>query len=180
MNKLLAEFDFNKIDNSNIDVSCLGKRGLHLNNTETCKLALNFIKFLKACNADFARRSLSIVHKTLSTLVLRSHSSPLSIPLKENLEQTKSYSREKNTRIRIFKRTSRFFQHAFDINSGIHSTQQRVREFDDLKLNPSDQERNNEEQVINHDKDNTNTNNVNGKSEIRVITNCINNNFEKH
>ena len=81
-------------------------------------------------------------------------------------------------RIRKFKSTSRFFQHAFDINSGIHSTQQRVREFDDLKLNPSDQERNNEEQVINHNKDNTNTNNVNGKSEIRVITNCINNNFE--
>ena len=31
LNKLLAELDVDKIDNSNIDVSCLGKRGLHLN-----------------------------------------------------------------------------------------------------------------------------------------------------
>ena len=46
-----------------------------------------------------------------------------------------------NTRIGKFKNTSRFFRHAFDINSGIHSTQQRVKEPDDLKLNPSDQER---------------------------------------
>ena len=70
LNKLLAEFDVDKIDSSNIDVSCLGKRGLHLNNMGTGKLALNFIKFLKAfCNAYFARKSLSIVHKTLSTLV---------------------------------------------------------------------------------------------------------------
>ena len=50
-------------------------------------------------------------------------------------------------------------------------------EFDDLKLSPSDQERNNEEQVIYHNKDNTNTNNINGKYEISVIANCINNNF---
>ena len=70
LNKLLAEFDVDKIDNSNIDVSCLGKRGLHLNSIGTGKLALNFIKFLKAfCNADFARKSLGMVHKTLSTLV---------------------------------------------------------------------------------------------------------------
>ena len=45
LNKLLAEFDVDKIDSSNIDVSCLGKRGLHLNNMGTGKLALNFIKF---------------------------------------------------------------------------------------------------------------------------------------
>ena len=104
--------------------------------------------------------------------------SPLSIPLKENLQQPKSCFKEKNTRIRKFKSTSRFFQHAFDINSGIHSTQQRVREPDDLKLNPSGQERRNKGQIINHNKDNTNTNNVNGKFEISVIANCINNNFQ--
>ena len=65
LNKLVAELDVvDKIDNSNIDVSCLGKRGLHLNSIGTGKLALNFIKFLKAfCNADFARNSLSMVHK---------------------------------------------------------------------------------------------------------------------
>ena len=98
--------------------------------------------------------------------------------MKENLQQPKSCFKEKNTRIRKFKSTSRFFQHAFDINSGIHSTQQRVREPDDLKLNPSDQERRNKEQVIDHNKDNTNTNSINGKFEISVIANCINKNFE--
>lgn len=57
MNKLLAEFDVDKIDNSNIDVSRFGKRGFHLNDTGTSKLALNFIKILKApCNADSARK----------------------------------------------------------------------------------------------------------------------------
>ena len=62
MNKLLAEFDVDKIDNSSIDVSCLGKRELHLNNIGTGKLALNFIKFFKAfCNADFAWKSLSMI-----------------------------------------------------------------------------------------------------------------------
>ena len=86
---------------------------------------------------------------------------------KENLQQPKSCFKEMNTRICKFKNTGRFFQHAFDINSGIHSTQQRVREFDDLKVNPSDQERKNEEQVINHNKDTINTNNINGKSELR-------------
>ena len=150
-----------------------------MNSIGTGKLALNFMKFLKAfCNADFAKKSLSMVHKTLSTLVWRSHGSPLSIPLKENLEQPKSCFKEKNTRIRKFKSTSWFFQRAFDINSGIHSTQQRVRDPDDLKLNPSDQERRNKEQVINHNKDNANTNNINRKFEISVIANCINNNFE--
>ena len=70
LNKLLVELDFDKIDNSNIDVSCLGKRGLHLNSIGTGKLALNFIKFLNAfSNADFPRKSLGMVHKTLSTLV---------------------------------------------------------------------------------------------------------------
>ena len=71
MNKLLAEFDVDKIDNSNIDVSCLGKRRLHLNNIGTVKLALNFINFFckTFCNAHFARKSLSMVHKTLSTIV---------------------------------------------------------------------------------------------------------------
>ena len=98
--------------------------------------------------------------------------------MEKNLQQTKSCFEEKNTRIRKFKSTSRFFQYAFDINSGIHSTQSRVREPDDLKLSPSDQERKNEEQVINHNKDNTNTNNINGKSENSLITNCINDNFE--
>ena len=49
-----------------------------------------------------------------------------------------------------------------------------------MRLNLSDQERNNEEKVINHNKDNTNTNNVNGKSEISVTVNCINNNFENN
>ena len=47
-----------------------------------------------------------------------------------------------------------------------------------MKFNPSDQERENEEQVVSQKKDNTNTNNINGKSEISVIANCINNNFE--
>ena len=70
LNKSLAEFDVDEIDNSNIDVSCLGKRGLYLNSIGTGKLALNFIKFLKTfCNADFVRKSLSMVYKTLSTLV---------------------------------------------------------------------------------------------------------------
>ena len=35
LHKLLAEFDVDKTDNSNIDVSCLGKRRLHLNNMGT-------------------------------------------------------------------------------------------------------------------------------------------------
>ena len=166
MNKLLAELDVDKTDNSNIDVSCLGKRGLYLNSIGTGKLALNFIKFLKAfCNADFAKKSLSMVHITLSTLVWRSHGSPLSIPVKENLQQPKSCFKEKNARIRKCKSLSRFFKHAFDISSGIHSTQQRVREPDDLKLNPSDQERRNKEQLINHNKDNTNTSNINAWKE---------------
>ena len=70
LKKLLADFDVDKLDNSNIDVSCFGKRGLHLNNMGIGKLALNFIKCLKAfCDTDFARKSLSMVHKTLSTLV---------------------------------------------------------------------------------------------------------------
>ena len=42
-----------------------------------------------------------------------------------------------------------------------------------MKLNPSDQERKNVEQVINHSKDNTNANNINGRSEISVITNFV-------
>ena len=83
-----------------------------------------------------------------------------------------------NTRIRKFKSTSRFFRHACDINSGIHSTQQRVKKPADLKLSPSDQERRYKEQFINQNKDNNNTNNINGKFEISVIANCINNNFE--
>ena len=48
-----------------------------------------------------------------------------------------------------------------------------------MKLNPSDQERKKaEEQFINHNKDNTNTNKINDKSEISIKANCINNNFE--
>ena len=50
--------------------------------------------------------------------------------------------------------------------------------FDGLKLNSSNQERNNEEQVINHNKDSVNINYVNGKPEISVFINCINKNFE--
>ena len=45
LNKLLAEHDVDKIDNSSIDVSCLGKCRLHLNIIGTGKVALNFIKF---------------------------------------------------------------------------------------------------------------------------------------
>ena len=45
LNKLLAEHDVDKIDNSNIDVSCLEKCRLHLNIIGTGKVALNFIKF---------------------------------------------------------------------------------------------------------------------------------------
>ena len=117
MYKLLAEFDVDKIDNSNTDVSCLGKRRLHLNNMGAVKVALNFVKFLKAfCNAHFARKSLCMVHKTLSTLVSQSHRRPLRISLKENLQQMKSRFKKKNIRICIFKNISRFFQHAFDIN----------------------------------------------------------------
>ena len=42
----------------------------NVNNTGTSTLAFNFIQFLKAfCNVDFARKSLSMVHKTFSTLV---------------------------------------------------------------------------------------------------------------
>ena len=94
------------------------------------------------------------------------------------MQQPKPCFTEKNTRIRKFKSTSRFSQDAFDVNSGIYSTQQRVREPDDLKLIPSDQERRNKEQVINHRKDIAHTNNINEKLEISVIANCVNNNFE--
>ena len=45
LNKLLAEFVVDKIDNSNIDVSCPGKYGLYLHNTGTGKLALIRNKF---------------------------------------------------------------------------------------------------------------------------------------
>ena len=89
--------------------------------------------------------------------------------MKEKSHQNKSCFKGKNTRICKFKSTNRFFQHAFDINSGIPSTQQRVRESDDLKLNPLYQERNNKEQVINHNKDNINANKINGKPEIVLI-----------
>ena len=47
-----------------------------------------------------------------------------------------------------------------------------------MKLNSSNQERNYEEQVIAHNKDNAKINNVNGKSEISATTNSINNDFE--
>ena len=97
-----------------------------------------------------------------------SHGSKLSIPMKENLQQTKSCWQIRefvNSKAQVV-----FFQHAFDIILGIHSTQQGVREFDDLKLNPSDQERNKEEQVIHHNKYNAHTININGKSEIIVIS----------
>ena len=47
-----------------------------------------------------------------------------------------------------------------------------------MKLNPSDQERKKEALVINHNKDNTNTDKNNGESEISVVANCINNNFD--
>ena len=38
-----------------------------------------------------------------------------------------------------------------------------------MKLNPLYQERNNKEQVINHNKDNINANKINGKAEIVLI-----------
>ena len=38
-----------------------------------------------------------------------------------------------------------------------------------MKLNPLNQERNNKEQVINHNKDNINANKINGKPEIVLI-----------
>ena len=47
-----------------------------------------------------------------------------------------------------------------------------------MKLNSSNQEINNEEQVIGYNKDNANITNDNGKFEVSVFTNCINNNFE--
>ena len=68
LNKLLSKFDVNKIDNSNIDI--IRVLSCHLNDTGSDKLGLKFVKFLKAfSNADFVRKSLSVVHKTLSTLV---------------------------------------------------------------------------------------------------------------
>ena len=109
---------------------------------------------------------------------MKSHDSPLNIHLRENLQQTKAWFKEKDARIRKFKSASKFIQHAFDNNSGIHSTRQRVTESGDLKFNSSDQEKNNKEQLINQNTNNTNINNVNGKSEISVFTNCIKNNFE--
>ena len=140
MNKLIAKLDFDKTDNNNINVSCLGKRRFHLNNTGIGKITLNFIKFLKAfCKIDFARKPFSMAQKTLSALVWTSHGSPLSIPSKESLQQKKPGFKEKNTTICKFKSTSRFFQHDF------------VREPDDLKLNPSDEERKNKEQVLCYD-----------------------------
>ena len=60
-------------------------------------------------HVDLARESLNMIHKTLSTLVWRPHGSPLSIPVKGNLQQTSSCFEEKNTRIPKFKRRSRFF-----------------------------------------------------------------------
>ena len=54
----------------------------------------------------------------------------------------------KNKRICKFKSTNWFFQHAFDMNSGIPSTQQRVRESDDLRLNPLNQGRNDKSNLL--------------------------------
>ena len=47
-----------------------------------------------------------------------------------------------------------------------------------MKRNPSDQERRYKEQVINQNKDNANTNNINGKFVTNVIPNCISNSFK--
>ena len=61
--------------------------------------------------------------------------------------------------------------------SGSLALKKRILEFLTLK----NQEGNNEEQVINQNKDKINRNNVNGKSENSGFTNCINftyNNFE--
>ena len=99
--------------------------------------------------------------------------SPLSIHLKENIQQTKSYFEEENLRIRKLKRTSWFFEHFFDNNSGIHSTQQRVTEFGDLSSIFKSRK-----QIIGNNKDNTKTNNVNGKSKISITANCTKINFE--
>ena len=47
LNKLLAELDVEKIDNSNIVASCLGKCGLHLNSIGTLA-GFKFHKVLKS------------------------------------------------------------------------------------------------------------------------------------
>ena len=104
------------------------------------RLALNLINLLKAFyRICLAKKLLKMVHKTHSTLVWRSHSSSFSISLNENLQYMKS-SFEKNKAI-IFKFKSRswLFGFAFDNNSGIHSTQQKVRKLADLKFNSSKQ-----------------------------------------
>ena len=106
-NKLLAEFDVN---DRIVEISCLGKCGIHLNNTRRGRLTLIFMNFLRAFyKACFARKSLSIVHKTLSSLVWRSNGSSLSIPLKENLQHTNSCFEEKNRKICKLKSTINFF-----------------------------------------------------------------------
>ena len=46
-NKKLKELDIDFIDNSNINESHLGKKGLHLNSHGTGKLALNFVRYIK-------------------------------------------------------------------------------------------------------------------------------------
>ena len=51
-------------------------------------------------------------------------------------------------------------------------------EFDNLKLSSSHQGKSNKEQIIDHNKDNVNKRNVDGKSEISAITNCFTNNFK--
>ena len=46
-----------------------------------------------------------------------------------------------------------------------------------MQFNPSNQKGNNKDQVIGDNKDNTNINNADGKSENSVARNWINNNF---
>ena len=52
-NKTLRELDEilkslpNIITNDNVDTSCLGKRGLHLNPKGSGRLAMNYITFMK-------------------------------------------------------------------------------------------------------------------------------------
>lgn len=63
------------------------------------------------------------------------------------------------------------FFNTTDSNSDNHSTQEKVRESNDLQFNPSNQKGNNKDQVIGDNKDNTNINNADGKSENSVARN---------
>ena len=52
MNKHLHALKLDMVDNSNINVTGLNGGGLHLNKTGTGKLAVNFIKKIKALKGN--------------------------------------------------------------------------------------------------------------------------------